>query len=277
MAVAREIPVPRHEIDITSDYNLSLSALGDLGYKDPEALGVPALEQVQASLAATPNLEAWLIDRAGQGANDTLLISRTVGGKRGVGVAATILAFDPKAYDQGYVWSPLYGNADGSNNPYEGGDKGVIHDNHRDRKGNFTDIKSMWDVAVLLGDQTDTSTGKPAYAEGLVFTSKTVAEQRAALKKEQEQAAKLGITIVSAGLGHIVTDGAVQRTSGNPQRPGVAREIHYPNKRVGVFDRVPYVVRVGGRLGFDGSDVGDYWNNRGVRRLVRVPTPSLEA
>ncbi len=274
MAVVREIPAPRHEIDIAEDYEASLAALGDLGYQ-PEADGVPALEEVEARIATNPALSAWLIDRADSGANDTLVVSRTIGGKQGIGIARSIHSFDPDAHSEGHVWSRLYGQADGSDNPYSGGDTGVIHDNNK-QSNQFRSLKYMWDIAVLLGDETDPSTNKPAYTEGLVYTEQNVDQQRAALEAERAVAPEQDINLISATLGHIMTDAAILRVKGQDQRAGVARLVHYPDTPFGAFDRrVPRVRRRAGRLFFSFSDVDVSWGTVGVQRLVRVPE-SLE-
>lgn len=266
MAVTREIPRPQHEVDIRDDYRLLVEgALPDMGYH-PEADGVPALEQVQAGIGRIAGLADWLVERADAGARDTLVISRAVGGKQGIGVARTILGLDKRAFTDGHVWGSLWGDAQGNGNPF--GDQATIHDNASEQG-----LQAMWDTAILLGDATDPATGREAYDLGLAYTGKTVPEQQAAFAREAAELERRGITLVTVTLGTMATEYAATRHGGGRQHAGLTRLIHYPERTVA--DRVvcvPYVSDVG-RLVFGGAYVGSHWCDYGARRLVRVPTP----
>ena len=273
MAIAREIPQPRFELNVADDYRLMVEgALPSMGWANSEEASVPALEQVQAGIESIRPLASWLLTRAEQGIEDQLVIARTIGGKNGIGVADTIQRLDPKAFNDGYVWGALWGNADGSGSPYKGGDKATVHDN-AGAKG----LKSMWDVAVLLGDKIDPATGRKAYTDGLAYTGKTVPEQLDALNAEASSLAKRGITIVTATVGHMAVDSASLREQSKPQRAGATRHIHYPAQRVDSASYVPDVSLRVERLYFRDSDVGNDWDGGGTRRLVRVPITPLEA
>lgn len=266
MAITRKNTQSEHGLNIPDDYRgMVEGALRDMGYR-PEADGVPALEQVQAGIAAVDGLSAWLLARAEQGAKDQLVISRTVGGEHGIGVAQTIHRLDPNAHADGYVWGSLWGDAKGKNNPY--GDKATVHDQ--------TGPDITWDTAILLGDTTDPATGDQAYDPGLAYTNKTVPAQREAFA---EEAAKLlkerGITIVTAKLGAMVTDYAGIRSKGGQQRAGFTRLIDYPKQTVkGGAGRVACVPNVSGygRPSFHAAGAGGAWYDVGARRLVRVST-----
>ncbi len=271
MAITEAIPGSHNELDIRDDYRRIVEgALPDMGYR-PEAEGVPALERVQAGIDRIPGLADWLVERADNGAQDTLVISRTVGGEQGIGVARTILALDAWAcvdIVDTYIWGAIWGKTLCWNNAYT--NKAVAHDNAGSRG-----LQTKWDTAILLRDPTDPATGKDAYDPGLAYTSQTVAEQREAFAREAAGVQKQrGITIVTATLGAIVTDYAAIRSEGDPKREGVTRFIHYPPQTLG-GDQVTYVPSVYhfGRLTFDISSVGSSWSGFGVRRLVRVPTP----
>lgn len=267
MAITREIPRPQHKLDISDDYRRMVKgALPDMGY-NPEADDVPSLEQIQAGIGSIAGLAEWLVERADNGIQDTLVISRTVGGEQGIGVARTILGLDKNAFADGYVWSELWGNAQGNNNPY--GDRGTIHDNAGEQG-----LQTMWDTAILLGDVADPASGNKAYDPGLAYTGKTVTAQREAFAKEAAELEKRGISIVTATLGAMATDYAAIRNEGSEQRTGITRFIHYPEQSAGA-DRVACVPGVygDGRLDFYGTRADDGWDDGGARRLVRVPTP----
>ena len=272
MAIAGEILQPRFKLDIADHYRIMVEgALPSMGWPNPEEAKVPALEQVQAGIEAIGPLAGWLLARAGQGIKDQLVIARTVGGKNGIGVADTIQRLHPKAFDYGYVWGALWGNADGSGSPYKGGDKAKVHDN-----AGLKGLKNMWDVAVLLGDKIDPATGRKAYTDGLAYTGKTVPEQFDAFNAEAKALAKRGITIVTATAGHMAVDFASLREQSKQQRAGDTRFIQYPAKILRSGSFVPGVSHDVGHLGYDGTPAGFGCYYVGARRLVRVPITALK-
>ncbi len=264
MSIAREISRPgNHELAIGGDYQLTIDALADMGWSNPEEAGIPSQASIERGLQAGP-LAAWLIERADTGQQDSLVIAPKVGGQQGIGVNYLITRHSPNAFSGSYVWSPLWGTVDGRDNPY--GNRSAKHDNAG--RG----LKTMWDVAILLGDTTDPATGDQAYDPGLAYTSKTVPDQREAFKAEAKTLKAKGITIVEATVGAMVVDSAGLRLNGQPQHASVTRFIHYKAKYPGggVGRCVPSVGRDSERLDFYDSVVSDVWYNFGARRLARV-------
>ncbi len=256
--------------DISGDYRLMIEGvLPGLGWANPEEVGVPALELVQAGLHGTA-VGAFLLNRIDTKVTtgDELLIVRTVGGKNGIGVANTIHRVDPRAHADGYAYEDIWGDAQGQGNPHKGGDKGIIHDN-AGRRG----LETKWSAFMLLNDVKDPATGYGAYGPGLAYTNLTVAEQRIAHAVEKERLAKQDVHILTTGIGHVATDFVALKVRGVPQRAGVNRLIHYPDHDT----IVPHVYLRGGRLYFSGSGVRNPWIYDGSRRLVGVPIAPLEA
>ena len=263
MGVIETVP----HVNIADDYRLMVEqVLPELGFKEPEALFIPSLEEVQ--LAINPQLANWLIERSTHGTIDRLVIAPKVGGDRGIGVRNLIDSFDPAAYSDGYVWQDLWGNGHSDKNyPKAHKNNAAIHNNGP---------KETWQVAILLGDTTDISSGRQAYDPGLMHTGQIVRDQAEAVKAERTMARQQGVELLSVPIGHLVVDAAGLRAQGQAQRRGVSRLVHYSSKPVGAYSCVPDVGADGSRLGFDGSSVGYGWGDVGARRVVRVPV-KLEA
>ncbi len=258
MGVIETVP----HINIADDYHLMVEqALPEMGFKEPEALGVPTQEAIESAIR--PALAGFLIERSSDGANDRLVIAPKIGGRTGIGAANLINRFDMAAYDDGYVWQDLWGSgAHDKSYPKAFKDSAAIHDNG---------LKNMWEVAVLLGDTKDPASGRETYDPGLVYIGKVICAQVDTIKAERISARELGIDLLSAPIGHLVLDAAGLRVQDQPQRLGVARLVHYPPREVGGYSRVPHVCADGSRLYFGGSRVGRVLSGYGVRRVVRVP------
>ncbi len=246
--------VPRFNPE--GDYRLMTEqVLPELGFS-PEAAGVPALEQVAARLLPLSN---WLEDRARAGITDRLVIVPRVGGEEGMGVSGLIIAHDLRAYreDRSFI-DTVWG---GTHN--EGGqlaDKSPDHDNG---------LESMCDVAVLLGDEIDRSSGRAAHDPGLMHTNMTAQAQRSAHDLEVEIHRQAGRNLVSVTVGQLVVDSQALKAEGVLQRDGITRLIHYPHMTVDGYSRIPSVFSSVSRLCFRDSDNAS-WRNVGVRRAVRV-------
>jgi len=253
-------------LNLQPDYDLMTrndGVLPAMGFPNPEAAGVPALEQIQAAIS--PELENFLLDRAQNGGNHRLVIAPRVGGQQGIGLRGLILSSDSKAYEDDFVWREVWEDVDG---------RADIHDNSLPRN-------AEWDTAILLGDTTDPLDPSRSINDfnepGLAYTYKTVPEQRQLLEQEVGQARGVKVDLLSAPIGHIVTDGVAQRIDNQLQRRGVARLPHYENVvTAGGGVRLPGVDAGVSRLYFGGSYVGGGWYDEGVRRVARVSVP-LEA
>lgn len=273
MPVITEILQPRFVLDIRDDYRLMTEVvLPRFGCRNPEAAGVPTLEQVQAGIAAA-GLSGWLEKRAQLGGvEDKLVISRTTGGEHGIGVARTIgrLPYSHECEDR-CVWTTLYGDANGEHNPY--GDDSTVHDNTGEEG-----LEGRWDTAILLGDVIDPATGKEAHYPGLVYTGKDVKQQLAALLEEaSELHATHDIAIVTAPIGQLATDYVALQEEGKVSRKGITRLIHYPSVTAGGLSLVPAVNAYGKHFYFIDSKVPDACYRLGVQRMVRVPIQPIEA
>ena len=264
MALVREGQNAGHELHIVDDYRVMVEeVLPSLGW--PNALGstVPSFGQVEASIDAVAPLAGWLIERAEEGIEDRLVIAPALGGSKGVGFYGAVQRLCPRIYSGDFaaeeLWSRVYSHA----NPDE---CAVIHDN-----AGPEGLSGLWDVAVLLEDTVDPSTGEKAHSKGLVYTNKTVAEQQEAFAVEAEATRAKGIELVSATVGHVIVDSAFLRESGEHQRRGITRFIHYPPVDFANSKYFRGAAYTYWRLYFSGGETEVATDDSGVRRAVRIP------
>jgi hypothetical protein len=263
MAIGREIV-------IGDDYrNMVERVLPRFGLTRAEVFSAIPPSAIEQAVRTQP-LASWLAQRASAGHVDELLIATHVSGPNGIGVANLIKSENPQAFRQHCVYKGLWGNEQGNNNPY--GDRNPIYDDN----GGVIPTGRL-DTVIMLGDIIDPSTGRKAYAPGLVYTSKTVDQQKEAFAADAAVLGEQGIKIRTASAGHMAVDSVARQEAGLPQQLGVTRLIHLPAQAVGGDSCVPDVSRNGERMRFSGSFVGDSWYSFGVRRVVDLPIAPLGA
>ncbi len=270
MAVTKEFSQNVYHLSVADDYRLMIEeVLPRLGWDNPEAAGVPALEQVETAIKSAREVASWLVDGTRHGIEDQLLIVPTVGGRNGIGFRNLINRLHPGFFQYDVVNEDLWSRATNEGSPYN---NCVGHDN-----AGPMGLASTWDVAVLLGDTVDPISKDKLFDNGLVYAGKTIPEQLETFEAEEETLAQRGIEIVTATVGHMAVDDVSLKEQGIPARQGITRFLHYP--------LVPYhdtsaflgVGRERGIMHFSGGDTHTATENSGVRRAVRIPIEAAKA
>ena len=235
------------------DYDLTVTALGDLGVKDTSKIGVPGFEEVGSTLGDPT--AAFLGQHVERGDKPELTIHIPLS-RRGFSLSKLVAAFDAKQEYGTSVWEELWGS--------------YTPDTHNGQRGNGT-------AHVLLNDSrnpADTHEKANEYDEaGLVYVNQTVPQQRESLSDEAQIAADHGVVLSPISFTEYMVVQAKRRQAGLPllDKPTVTRFTQYPDKKIGGRVYVPFAdVRDRGQLRLYGSDVGSLWDNYGVRRVVRV-------
>lgn len=214
-------------------------------------VGVPVREEVAERLS--PHAD-WLVDRARQGIDDTLVIAPRIGGD-GIGAAQLVWGHDPNTYvDYGY-WP----NQKGETHFY--GNYDVVHDNG---------LEADWDVAVMLNDLIDPRKNVATVDRGLVHAGLSVESQRIAFDDEKWQHAQAGRELVSATAAQLVVEFLVMKAAGKQRRDSTTRLIHYPERQDGIPEVSCHTDRRDDRLAFRGSHVANQSRDVGVRCALRV-------
>jgi hypothetical protein len=233
------------------DYDLTLAAVSDLGFKPTKQHQLREFDE----LALTKEDGAYLGEHAARGDIPELTFHLPLG-IRSFDLDRLIVNFDAKQTYETAVWKDLwsqYGKAD--------------HNQSR----------PSVDTGVLLNDTTkpkDRSQPANNYDEaGLVHTKHTVAEQRAAIIREQTEASQTGVELNPVSLTQYMVVQAKRRQAGLPllDKSTFTRFVQYPEKGIDGRSCVPDAsVGSDGRLLLYGTDVGRSWDRGGVRRVVRV-------
>ena len=239
------------------DYDLTVTALGDLGVKNTRKNKlIPDFEEVAA--AFSPSTATYLGEHVARGDQPELTFHVPVAQRGAQSLTARISKFDEKQQYSTYTWDALLG-------AYSSTDHNVARP------------KSGLTAGVLLNDTTkpkDREQPANEYNEaGLVHANHTVPEQRAAIEREQDAAKEAGVELNPANITEYLVTQAKRRQAGLPllDKPTVTRFVQYPDKNIDGHSVVPSAyVDGGGRLRLGGAYVDVAWDHRGVRRVVRV-------
>ena len=248
------------------DYDLTVTALGDLGVKNTrKQQPIPEFEEVAEAVKPVASYLGGHVERGDQ-PELTFHIPVAKHSDRTNGLYKLIKGFDKgQEYDTS-IWSELWDR---------------LGNNHLKRYSSETNPKA----SILLNDTTDPADRtRPAngYGEaGLVYISQTVPEQKKSLNTEQdEEANKDGVhlNLEFADITEYLVTQAKRSQAGLPllDKPTVTRFPQYTEPGKDGFDLggdvcVPDAgVDGDDRLRLRGSDVGGAWGSGGVRRVVRV-------
>jgi hypothetical protein len=242
---------------VKDDYDLTVSALGDLGVKNTRKNQlIPSFEEVAA--AFSPSTATYLGEHVERGDQPELTFHIPVAQRGAQSLAARISKFDEKQQYSTYIWDDLLG-------AYSSTDHNIARP------------KSGLTAGVLLNDTTkpkDREQPANEYNEaGLVHANHTVPEQRAAIEREQDAAKEAGVELNPANITEYLVTQAKRRQAGLPllDRRTVTRFTQYPDKKIDGDSFVPVAcVDDSGQLSLSGSVVGFAWGDSGVRRVVRV-------
>jgi hypothetical protein len=238
------------------DYDLTVTALSDLGVKGTKRRPVPEFEEVQAKIS--PALAVYLQNHVRNGGKPELTMHVPLG-LNGFDLKKLIANFDKKQEYSTYIWEDLWDQYG---------------------EGQHNSPRTLLDAAMLLNDTTDPENrAQPAnsYDEaGLVHVSKTVPEQRASLDQEKQEAVKSGVELNPISISQYIVTQAKRRQAGLPllDKPTYTRFVQYPEQVLDGSSCVPNaVVDDDDRLYLNGANVGSAWARDGVRRVVRVAEP----
>jgi hypothetical protein len=239
------------------DYDLTVTALGDLGVKNSRKNQlIPDFEEVAA--AFSPSTATYLGEHVERGDQPELTFHIPVAQRGPHSLSAKIGKFDEKQPYATYTWGDLL-------------------DSYSSTDHNIARPKSGLTAGVLLNDTTkpkDREQPANEYNEaGLVHANHTVPEQRAAIEREQDAAKDAGVELSPANITEYLVTQAKRRQAGLPllDKRTVTRFTQYPDKNIDGNSLVPDAdVLDRGRLGLRGSRVGIAWAGDGVRRVVRV-------
>jgi hypothetical protein len=235
------------------DYDLTVTALGDLGVKNTRKnKKIPEFDEVAA--AFSPATATYLGEHVERGDQPELTFHVPLAAR--YDMYKVVENFDRGQQYDTSIWRALWDNF--SNNDHNQGETNLS-------------------AAVLLNDTTkpkDREQPANEYNEaGLVHANHTVPEQRSAIKREQGAAKAAGVELNPISVTQYLVTQAKRRQAGQPllDRPTVTRFVQYPDKNIGGIVCVPNAdVRGDDRLRLNGSRVGDQWGYDGVRRVVRV-------